>query len=381
MVKKVGTKPGKRRPGLLSSVKKKPDSRTRGRAAGRELVLIIIVAIIGIGVFSYLYLRPVPDRGIRIWLLNHAPDQLVVVNPDTGETEKELLIADGLKQFIFNHAKDTAYVANVVDVSNRVTLVDTRSYLKKDQIIVDGVPQGLDIFPGDRYLAVIMGSKTDFMAGGFDVLDLMQDSQVDPQRKRVTYRERGLTLTAFIAVDETGENVICLDAKASNVFIFSVAEQKLVRTIDVGAAPLGMLYPPNGDYFFICSIKDQSVTVLTKNSDPQKIEIAAKIETGRVRDVALSKDGLTLYAPVYERKDIAVIDLDRMEVVERLKTPEGCMLAAVNPLGGQLFAVGFDSGQVFVLDLETGQVVRTIPTHGEFRDMKVILESEKPRQE
>jgi len=57
------------------------------------------------------------------------------------------------------------------------------------------------------------------------------------------------------------------------------------------------------------------------------------------------------------------------------------MLAAVNPLGGQLFAVGFDSGQVFVLDLETGQVVRTIPTHGEFRDMKVILESEKPRQE
>lgn len=381
MVKKVGTKPGKRRPGLLSSVKKKPDSRTRGRAAGRELVLIIIVAIIGIGVFSYLYLRPVPDRGIRIWLLNHAPDQLVVVNPDTGETEKELLIADGLKQFIFNHAKDTAYVANVVDVSNRVTLVDTRSYLKKDQIIVDGVPQGLDIFPGDRYLAVIMGSKTDFMAGGFDVLDLMQDSQVDPQRKRVTYRERGLTLTAFIAVDETGENVICLDAKASNVFIFSVAEQKLVRTIDVGAAPLGMLYPPNGDYFFICSIKDQSVTVLTKNSDPQKIELAAKIETGRVRDVALSKDGLTLYAPVYERKDIAVIDLDRMEVVERLKTPEGCMLAAVNPLGGQLFAVGFDSGQVFVLDLETGQVVRTIPTHGEFRDMKVILESEKPRQE
>jgi len=381
MVKKVGTKPGKRRPGLLSSVKKKPDSRARGRAAGRELVLIIIVAIIGIGVFSYLYLRPVPDRGIRIWLLNHAPDQLVVVNPDTGETEKELLIADGLKQFIFNHAKDTAYVANVVDVSNRVTLVDTRSYLKKDQIIVDGVPQGLDIFPGDRYLAVIMGSKTDFMAGGFDVLDLMQDSQVDPQRKRVTYRERGLTLTAFIAVDETGQNVICLDAKASNVFIFSVAEQKLMRTIDVGAAPLGMLYPPDGDYFFICSIKDQSVTVLTKNSDPQKIEIAAKIETGRVRDVALSKDGLTLYAPVYERKDIAVIDLDRMEVVERLKTPEGCMLAAVNPLGGQLFAVGFDSGQVFVLDLETGQVVRTIPTHGEFRDMKVILESEKPRQE
>lgn len=381
MVKKVGTKPSKRRPGLLSSVKKKPDSRTRGRAAGRELVVIIIVAIAGIAVFAYIFLRPVPDRGIRLWLLNHAPDQLVVVNPDTGETEKELLIADGLKQFIFNHAKDTAYIANVVDVSNRITLVDTRSYLKKEQIIVDGVPQGLDIFPDDRYLAAIMGSKTDFMAGGFDVLDLHEPSQADPQRKRVTYRERGLTLTAVIAVDSTGENVICLDAKASNVFIFNVAEQKLARTIDLGAAPLGMLYPPEGGYFFVCSIKDQLVTVLTKNPDPQKIEIAAKIETGRVRDLALSTDGKTLFAPVYERKDIAVIDLDKMEVVKRYETPDGCMLAAASPLGDQLYAIGYDSGKVFVLDLASGELVRTIATHGEFRDMKVILESAKPRQE
>jgi DNA-binding beta-propeller fold protein YncE len=381
MVKRVGTKPSKRRRGLLSAVKKKPDSRTRGRAAGRELVIIIIVAIVGIAVFAYLYLRPVPDRGIRIWLLNHAPDQLVVVNADTGETEKELLIADGLKQFIFNHAKDTAYIANVVDVSNRITVVDTRSYLRKDQIVVDGVPQGLDIFPGDRYLAAIMGSKTDFMAGGFDVLDLQEPSQADPQRKRVTYRERGLTLTTVIAVDDTGENVICLDAKASNVFIFNVAEQKLARTIDIGAAPLGMLYPPQGEYFFICSIKDQSVTVLTKNPDPAKIEVVAKVETGRVRDVALSTDAKILYAPVYERKDIAVVDLEKMEVVKRFKTPDGCMLAAASPLGGQLYAIGYDNGQVFVLDLASGELVRTIPVHGEFRDMKVILESEKPRQE
>src|SRR4030042_150727 len=70
------------------------------------------------------------------------------------------------REIVFNHRKDTAFVANVVDVNNRVTLIDTRSYLKTEQIIVDGVPQGLAVFPGDQYLAVITGSKTDFMAGG-----------------------------------------------------------------------------------------------------------------------------------------------------------------------------------------------------------------------
>jgi DNA-binding beta-propeller fold protein YncE len=378
MVKIVGKWVKRHGPKLSSDESAPAEPQTIGRTSPRELVILAVLGLAVIVAFSAAFVRVQTDRGIRLWMLNHGPDQLVVVNPDTGEVEKELLVADGLQQVVFNHSKDTAFVANVVDVSNRVTLIDTRSYLKSEQITVDGVPQGLAVFPDDERLAVITGSKTDFMAGGFDVLDLTQQSAADPQRKRAIYRERNLSLTAFIAVDESGENVYCLDAKASHVFIFSMEERKLVCTVDIGAAPMGLLYPEWGEYFFVSSIKDKAITVLRKARDPQDVDIAGKVEYGRFRHMALSHDGRLLYAPVYELMEIAVIDVEALEVVNIFKIDEGCSLIAVSPMGDDIYAVGYTTGNVYVLDAGSGALKRTITTHGEFRDIKVILESDKP---
>ncbi len=378
MVKTIGKTPGGRRPGLISGVRKPVDSRARGMRTGRDLLIVTIVGILFIVVFAAVFLRPPQDRGVRLWMLNHGPDQLIVINPDTGESDKEMLVADGLQQVIFNHRKDTAFVANVVDVSNRITLIDTRSYLKADQLIVEGVPQGLAIFPDDRYLAVIMGNKTDFMAGGFDVLDLQQASSADPTRKRVAYHERNLSLTAFIAVDEWGENIFCLDAKASELFIFSMSQKKLVRTIDIEAAPMGLLYPEQGDYFFVSSISNESIAVFNKAKDAKDINIVGRVVYKRFRNMALSPDATTLYAPVMESKEVAVIEVASLKVVKAHKTPEAPTLIAVSPDGLEIYAVSMDSGNVFVMDSDSGELKRTIPTHGEFRDIKVILNSDKP---
>ena len=162
------------------------------------------------------------------------------------------------------------------------------------------------------------------------------------------------------------------------MFIFSVDEQKLVRTIDIGAAPMGLLYPEHGDYFFVSSIKDKAITVLRKARDPQDVEIVGKVNYGRFRHMALSRDGRTLFAPVYEQREIAVIDVEALKVVKAFKLDEGCSLIATSPVGNDIYAVGYDSGKVYVLDAGTGELLRTITTHGEFRDIKVILEADKP---
>ncbi len=378
MVKTVGKASGGRRPGLISAVRKPVDSRTRGRRTGRDLLIVTFAGILFIVVFAAVFLRQPQDRGIRLWMLNHGPDQLLVINPDTGESVKEMLVADGLQQLIFNHRKDKAYVANVVDVSNRVTIVDTRSYLKTDQIIVEGVPQGLAMFPDDRYLAVIVGNKTDFMAGGFDVLDLQEASSADPSRKRVAYHERNLSLTSFIAVDEQGENIFCLDAKASELFVFSMSQKKLVRTIDVGAAPMGLLYPEQGDKFFISSIYNDSITVFNKAKDAKDINIVGRVTYNRFRDMALSPDAKTIYAPIWETKEVAVVDVPSLKVIKSFKTPTAPRLVALSPDGSEIYTVSLDSGEAYVIDAEDGRIKRTIPTHGEFRDIKVIQDSKKP---
>ena len=356
-------------------------SATSARLGGREIIVVLIVGLLILGMLGLIFVRPVRDRGIRLWLLNHAPDQLIIVNPDTGEEEKKLLIADGLVQVIFNHRKDTAYIANVVDVANRITVLDTRNYLKLENIIVAGVPQGMSIFPDDKHLAVITGSKTDFMAGGFDVLDLTEPSQVDPQRKRVVYRERGLRLTSSIHVDEQGRYIYVLDAKRSSVFIFDCEEKKLVRSLDIGSAPISLLYPEQGDYFFVSSIADKSITIFRKAQDPIEIEKAGVVKYVRFRHMAVSPDASILYAPSYEKRIVVVINVRERKVANAFATPEGCQLIAVSPLGDELYPVGYDTGKVFVMNARTGHIRRTVQTQGDFRDIKVLLESEKPSAE
>ncbi len=342
----------------------------------RDLLIFAVLGLFVLAVLAAVFVRPVEERGLRLWMLNHAPDQLVVVNPDTGELEKELLVADGLVQLIFNNAKDTAYIANVVDVSNRITIVDTRSYLKSDTVIIDGVPQGLAIFKDDKKLAVITGSKTDFMAGGFDVLNLEQPSIVDPNRRQVIYRERGLRLASSIYVDEN-DLIYCLDAKDSRVFIFDYHQKKLVNAIDIGSAPINLYYPKGGDYFYVTSIRDQSITFFKKDTDPSQIVKVGEVKFARFRELVANSDGSLLYAPIYERKSIAVVNVEKKEVIDEFRLQEGCQNIEISPFDDEIYPVGVESGNVYVLDAKTGSLKRKIEVTGDFRDIKAILESEK----
>lgn len=348
-----------------------------GKAISLALVTFLAIGFFIILLFATLFLRPVNDRGVRLWLLNHAPDQLIIANPDTGEIEKELLIADGLVQLIFNHRKDTAYIANVVDVSNRLTVVDTRTYLKNETIILDGVPQGLSIFADDIKLAVISGSKTDFEAGGFDVIDLSTPSEVDPRRRQVLYRERGLSLTSAIHVDENGL-IYCLDSRDSRVFIFDYAKKKLVHSVDIGSAPMYLLFPEKGKYFFVTSVKDESITFFNKDKDPKKIDKVATVKFMRFRRIAANSDASIIYAPSTEKKIVAVIDVAKRKVTATFPIPEGSEVMAVSPFDDEIYPIGVETGKVYVLDARTGALKREIPTKGEFRDVAVLLESEKP---
>ena len=71
-------------------------AKAGGYRAGAAAVVIVTVACISLVVF--LLLSGTPDTGIRVWVLNHAPDQIVIVNPYNGQVEKKFQVADGLKR-------------------------------------------------------------------------------------------------------------------------------------------------------------------------------------------------------------------------------------------------------------------------------------------
>jgi hypothetical protein len=281
-----------------------------------RLIVLGVTALCMLGVLG-LILRKNPDPGTRIWILNHTPDQVVILNPFNAIKEKEFLVADGLRELAFSNDFTKAYVANVVDVSNRVTVLDTRTYLQDEQIVVDGVPQGIGVFPDGNKIAVILGSKTDFMAGGFDVLDLSAQSKADPRKKKRLYRERGLVLTHKIAIGNDGDRIYCIDAKSSTLAIYSFKQQQRINDIDLHGAPEQLYYPRQGKYYFVSVLVHQAIYQLSKETDQivgayiyQIPDPTKPFNMGRLRYMALDSKGRYLYATNYEEHSVAIWEID-----------------------------------------------------------------------
>ena len=72
----------------VAKSKSNPGSVRSG--VGRAAVILIICQAAFWGIwFSMLEATSASDRGVRLFLLNHAPDELVVVNADNGQVEEE----------------------------------------------------------------------------------------------------------------------------------------------------------------------------------------------------------------------------------------------------------------------------------------------------
>ena len=295
----------------------------RGRQPGYYRLgsaVVFTVTVLCVGGVIGLLARPKADPGTRVWLLNHTPDQVVIINPFDGVAERAFQVADGLRELAFSRDYTRAYVANVVDVSNRLTVLDAKTYLDDEIIEVDGVPQGIGVFPDNHKLAVILGSKTDFMAGGFDVIDLQRRSEADPKRKLRLYRERGLRLTSKIAVSDDGDRIYCVDAKAPVLSVFSLSARRKVGEVDLHGAPTELLYPYAGSYYYVSVLAHQAIYQLDKRSDQvvgafiyQLRDPTKTFSFGRLRYMAMDREAKYLFATNYEGRSVAVWEIGNPE--------------------------------------------------------------------
>jgi DNA-binding beta-propeller fold protein YncE len=297
-----------------------PARPRRGSPRSIALVVVFAVAAACIIAFVALLLRPKTDSGIRVWILNHTPDQVVIINPFDQIVEKKFMVADGLRGLTFSRDNTKAYIYNVVDVTNRLNVIDTRTFLTEETIEVDGIPQGIGVFPDNRKLAVILGSKSTFEAGGFDVIDLYEQSRANPQKKKRLYRERGLAITHKIAVGDDGDKIYTIDAKSSKIYIYSFSQKELVSEIDLHGAPEELFYPRQGIYYYVSVLQHRAIYQLNKYTDElngvfkyQLLDPENPYAGGRLRHIALDKDARYLLGTNSERDTVAVWDLQNLD--------------------------------------------------------------------
>lgn len=285
-------------------------------------LLVLGVTLVCVGGFTFLMLRTGSDSGVRLWILNHAPDQAIIINPYSGGgvVEKRFQVADGLRDIAFSWDGKKAFIGNVVDVSNRLQVFDTTTYLKEETMELDGVPQGIGVFPDNHTLAVILGSKTDFMAGGFDVFDLNEQSKADPKKKKRLYRERGLSLSHQIAIGNDGDRIYCIDAKSDLLAVFSLKRKAQIKAIPLNGAPEEMLYPRVGDYYYISVLQHKTIYQLDKETDEIVNAFIYELPDpddlwggGKLRKIAVNSNGHYLFGTNYEMKTVAIWEIGNPE--------------------------------------------------------------------
>lgn len=325
--------------------------------------------------FGILAAQAARDRGIRLFLLNHAPDELVVVNGDTGQVERRQAVADGLRQLIFSTDGENAYISNAVDVKNKVTVMDAHSFLITERIEVDGIPQDLAIFTDNQRLIVVNGARTDFMANGFDVYDLTQ--QADKGRKPVLYRAREMKLVDEVAYDPNTGMIFAIDSKDSKVWVYDFSQKKLVHQIELNTAPIDMHFPEGGDYFFVSTIRREMVFVI----DRYTYEIVKRIKVGRCRQIASDKDGKMLYVPVSDStgKRLVVVDVEEGRALGFVDIPRRCEIIEMSPYYDRVYIVDTSGeGWLICIDVnsidlkeKTATIVYEEMLNGEFRDIDI----------
>ncbi|MCC7478264.1 YncE family protein [bacterium] len=296
----------------------RPAARRQSRGNLFATVLVIGVTAACMLGFQLLLLRKNPDPGIRVWMLNHTPDQVAIINPFNGVIEKKFQVADGLRELAFSRDYSKAFIANVVDVSNRISVLDTRTYLREETIEVDGVPQGFGVFPDNRRLACVLGSKTDFMAGGFDVLDLDTWSEGNRERKKRLWRARELQLTHKIAVGDDGDRIYLIDAKEPLINIYSFSRKERIGQIDLHGAPEELLYPPAGKYYYVSVLVHNTIYCIDKQTDQIVAAYIYKMpdptarweNRKRLRYMAVDSRGAYLYATAFEDKAVICWEVD-----------------------------------------------------------------------
>lgn len=344
-----------------------------GGAARIAVVLIVVQMLFWVVFFTILAFKSSSDKGVRLFLLNHAPDELLVVNAYTGQLERRQSVADGLRQLIFSADGKYAYISNTVDVINKVTVMDAHSFLITERIEVDGVPQDLAIFDDNSKLLVVNGARTDFMANGFDVYDLTQN--LGKARKATLYRAREMKLVDKVQYDPVSGYIYAIDSKDSKIWVYSFAQRKLVEQIELNVGPIDMYFPPEGPYFFVSTIRQEMINVIDRN----KHEIVKRIKVGRCRQMTSDKTGSILYVPVSEKKQLVVVDVNQGVMLGFVDLPRRCEVIEMSPYYDRLFLVDSSGeGWLLALDLNsidlknhTVDIIYQEMLNGEFRDIDV----------
>lgn len=173
-----------------------------------------------------------------------------------------------------------------------------------------------------------------------------------------------------IAFDNELQRGYTSNGRLNNVTVFNLNDNSIISQIATGENPDAIMFEPFTKTIITCNGRSQNLSVI----DPSTNTVIATIPVSGKPETAASDSKGRLFVNLEDKSEIAVVDLNKKEVVERwsLKPGEGPTGLDYDPKTKRLFS-SCDK-LLIVINSENGNIVAKVPigngTDGAVFDIK-----------
>lgn len=273
----------------------------------------------------------------------------------------EINVGNGPRGGVKFTTSGKGYVAN--HSGNTVSEIDAHSLAETDRITVGLAPIGVAVV-NDSYLLVSNGGDDTV-----SVVDLKTKKEVSKFPVGKEPRHPALSpdkMTAYIPI--AGAHYVAkVDVSALHDEYDPDAQIQLTegKRIDVGAGafPYSVGVAPDGATAVVANNQAEHVTLISTADDT--VQSVVEVGSKGARGVAFTPDSKTAFVSVENANEIAVIDIAKGSVTDRLQAGSGPRGILFDPGSATIFSAGFARGKASFVPALKGNAISVIRLRGD----------------
>ncbi|MEW6737352.1 MAG: Ser-Thr-rich GPI-anchored membrane family protein, partial [Acidobacteriota bacterium] len=210
---------------------------------------------------------------------------------------------------------------------------------------------------GDKKIAFVSADPRFKNSTGFSIVDLVQQKRIRTM----------LTGTVLQGVEIGPKGILYVLARPGQLFLFDPQTFQMLQMVNLPDDPLSIIFSKDEKKAFVTISGGTELVVLDLDNNLSLIKsITVPDGSGDSSRQALSPDGRRLY--VAGRGTIAVIDTDRMEIVDSLPGTRNTFAIQLSKDGKTLYASDFFSAPPLIaIDTASRTIIKTFNIIGQTR--------------
>ncbi|MBI4623805.1 MAG: TIM barrel protein [Verrucomicrobia bacterium] len=169
-------------------------------------------------------------------------------------------------------------------------------------------------------------------------------------------------LAAAATASPGARSILVVDNSAGNdVSLIDTATNRVIGSIETGAAPHGLGASPDGTRLYVTSEGEDRILAFDLTTATLLWE---RPVSGRANEIAVTADGRFIYVPIRSADYVEVIDTELRRTIGSITVGPSPHNAYRAPQGKWIYATSMGGASVAIIDIATQAVVATIPVGG-----------------